>query len=106
MRKAYDLGYLAALEKLGMKTTRRITDPTPTEMGEKLDTADDHTPAGGFAQALATMDTPDYGARKLRKKPSDTPENRLERDVQWSNAQDIPEDYMTGATTMIPGGGL
>jgi len=106
MRSAYDAGYYAALEKLGMKVTRRTAEPAPTETQERLDTADEHIPAGGLAQALSTMDTPDYGIRARKSQQNDSPENRLNRDVQWSNAQDIPEDYMIGATTMIPGGGF
>lgn len=106
MNMAYRAGYLTALTKLGMKATRKVPDPTPTETQERLDTADEHTPAGGFAQALTQMEEPNYASRKRQTAPKDTTESRLNRDVQWSNPQDIPDDYMTGATTMIPGGGF
>ena len=106
MSIAYDRGYRDALIKLGMKATRRIADPTPTETKQPLDTRDEHTPAGDFAQTLTALEVPDYGKRKQEGTPKDTTESRLNRDVQWSTPQDIPSDYMTGATTMIPGGGF
>jgi len=106
MSTAHEDGYTAALAKLGMTTTRQTPAPSPSETGDPLEMGDEHMPAGELAKSLALMDTPDYGARRSGKGSANTPENRLNRDVQWSSAQDVPNDYMTGATTMIPGGGF
>lgn len=105
MSIARENGYRDALYKLGMKTTRRTPDPTPSETTDPLETNDDHIPAGELAKSLALMNIPDYGARVGGKSPQSS-ESRLDRDVQWSSSEDIPNDYMTGATTMIPGGGF
>lgn len=106
MKTARETGYAAALAKLGMQNSRRIPDTAPTETEDPLESNDKNLPAGSLANALATMDTPDYGARASGKRSENAPASRLDRDVQWSSAQDVPSDFMTGATTMIPGGGF
>ena len=106
MSTSHDRGYADALQKLGMKSSRLMPDPTPTETAEPLEVNDEHLPAGELATSLATLAIPDYGMRAKGKPAEGSTEERLNRDVQWSSAQDIPNDYMTGATTPIPGGGF
>ncbi len=106
MSDLHSKGYIDALQKLGMTSSRAVTPPTPIQSGDPLVTGDDHMPAGELTATLAKLDIPDYGLRVKGKKSMGSPEERLNRDVQWSSAQDIPMDSMTGATTPIPGGGF
>ena len=105
MVSAREMGYLGCLEKLGLR--QQTSDPSPCETPSPQDTFDENTPAGGLAATLSKMDLPDY-AKRVRKSDShgDSAERRLNRDVQWGSPQDIPREFMEGATVPMPGGGF
>jgi len=101
------MGENAALVKLGMgvRHTRNVGDPAPSETTDPLDNQDDHTPAGGLANAISSLSVPDYAARRAGTQREETAEDRMDRDVQWSNPQDISPEATIGASPIMPGGG-
>jgi len=97
------LGYRDCLQKLGLDETPEMA---ASETVNPLDMQDEHLPAGELAAVISALNHPDYSERSKGKNPDQRVEDRLNRDVQWSSPQDIPSNYMDGATIGIPGGGL
>jgi len=103
MNHIYEYGYFDVLEKLGV-TKGVMPTPSVGEMQQPLEMDDGNTAAGALAQHLMGM--PEDNLTDVRNRRQETPEERLNRDVSWSNPTDIPSSFMDGPTPWVtmPGG--
>jgi len=104
-KEAFMLGYATALEKLGMsnastsgqagKNVSHSMSTNPLEMG------DENLPAGQLASALSQLQEP---SQTTNMKNEESAEDRLNRDISWSEPVTMPTDSgRQGASAVIPG---
>jgi hypothetical protein len=104
-KEAFMLGYATALEKLGVgnsgtsgqsgKNVSHSMSTNPLEMG------DENLPAGQLASALSQLQEP---SQTTNMKNEESAEDRLNRDISWSEPVTMPTDSgRQGASAVIPG---
>lgn len=98
---AYEQGRLAVLVKLGVAPQGVTKNPTTSEMDNPINNQDDELPAGMLARALANVEGP--GKRDPKSEGEDSIENRLNRNVTWTEPSQIPFEYATGPSPIMPG---
>jgi len=98
---AYDKGRLAIFEKLGVAPQGVTKKPTTSEMDTPVENDDKNMPAGALARMLASVDNPDK--RDPKSEGEDSIEDRLNRNVTWTEPSQIPYEFASGPSPIMPG---
>jgi hypothetical protein len=97
----YDAGRLSVFVKLGVSGQVITKKPSTSEMETPVENQDDHMPAGALAQALSGVESDEMNNPKAQGDGSI--EERLNRKVTWTEPTQVPFEYATGPSPIMPG---
>lgn len=98
---AYERGRLDILIKLGVATNVVTEKPSISEMDNPVKNQDDKLPAGMLARVLANVEDPKK--RDSKSEGEDSIEDRLNRNVTWTEPSQVPFEFATGPSPIMPG---
>lgn len=101
VHSAFDRGRFNMLIKLGVASPGVSKEPSISEMDNPVDNQDDELPAGMLARALSKVENPPK--RNLKSEGEDSIEDRLNRNVTWTEPSQIPYEFATGPSPIMPG---